>query len=643
MSMTFAAATWSAPVASADAPSPAPAHAGSDVHAVDAIVVTGSRTERPLGDAPVATQVISQREIAESGAQNLAELLEEQPGIYLDRSFAGAGLQLQGLPADYTLILVDGVRQPGRIDGTLDLERFSIEDIERVEIVRGASSALYGSDAIAGVVNLISRKARKPLELDGQLSLGAYETLDASAAAGLARESWSTRLSAGHHSSSGFDLDPSNVATTQPASTQYNIASQNRLSPARGLTLNASADYRHRDRQGVDISAAGGAVFDRHNLTETASILMKPEWQLGSGSRLELRGSLALFRDQFLLDQRASDALDQVQDTRERLLQLGTQVDVRLGSAQLLSIGTEVGYETLQTERLVDGRGERTRLALYAQDEWRVFDAPVFVFLPGARLDVDSQFGAYVTPRAALRFDPTSALTLRASYGLGFKAPDFRELYLLFENPSAGYLVEGNPALEPETSRNLNGGAEYRPHRAIWLSAQAFYNDLSQRIGTDLVPSDDVGPQRFRYRNVSSASTRGVELAVRVSPLPGLRLDASYAWTQTNDEVDDRPLSGQPLHRATASVRYRVPSIGFETTCRGAFVGSRPFFQDTDADGQTEQRDAAGYASVDVRVSQDIGYGVSSFLLAENLLDAGDAEFLPIQPRNFSGGLRLAY
>jgi outer membrane receptor for ferrienterochelin and colicins len=616
---------------------------GDDVHAVDAIVVTGSRTERPLGEAPVATEVITREEIAESGAQNLGDLLEEHPGIYLDRSFAGAAPQLQGLPADYTLILIDGVRQPGRLDGVIDLDRFSIEDIERVEIVRGSSSALYGSDAIAGVINIITRKAKKPFEVTGQGSYGAYQTLDLSAGVGVRQRQWSTRMSGGHHSRDSFDLDPSDLATSQSASTQYNLANQSTFSPARNLTLSLTGDYRHQDRQAVDLGAAGGAVFDRENVTETGSFLLKPEWKLDGGSRLELRSSLAIFRDQFLLDQREATDLDQLQDTREQLAQLGAQFDTLLGSSHLATVGTEGWYETLRTSRLTGGRGQRTRGALYVQDEWTLVDKPMLVLLPGARLDVDSQFGAYGTPRIAVRFDPVDPVTVRASYGWGFKAPDFRELYLLFENPSVGYLVEGNTELQPEKSRNVNLGVEYRPHRAVWLSVQGFYNDITDRIGTVLAPTDDVGPQRFVYQNIDSASSLGLESNVRLSPVRGLRLDLGHAWTRTRNETDGQPLSGQPLHRATASVRYDLPSIGFSTSWRGAFVGRRPFFQDTNNDDIAERRNARGYASVDARVAQNVGFGLRTYLLAENLLNAGDAEFLPIQPRTLSGGVQLDY
>jgi outer membrane receptor for ferrienterochelin and colicins len=547
------------------------------------------------------------------------------------------------LPADYTLILIDGVRQPGRVGGVIDLDRFSIEDIERVEIVRGSASALYGSDAIAGVINIITRRAKKPIDLTGQASYGAYAALDVSAGVGVQRPAWSTRMSGGYHSRDAFDLDPSDVATSQSASEQFNIGNQSTYTPMRGLTLTLTGDYRHQDRNAIDVSAAGGAVFDRENLTETGSVLLKPEWKFGAGSRLELRTSLAIFRDQFLLDQRGASELDELQDTREQLAQLGAQFDTLLGSSHLGSVGAEAWYETLSTPRLADGSGTRTRGALYVQDEWTLLGSPLLVLLPGARLDVDSQFGAYPTPRVALRFDPAEQITLRASYGWGFKAPDFRELYLLFENPSVGYLVEGNTELSPEKSRNVNLGAEYRPHRAVWLSVQGFYNDITDRIGTNLAPSDDIGPQRFVYQNVDSAHSLGVDSNLRISPLAGLRFDLGYSWTRTRNESDGQPLSGMPLHRATASARYGVASFGLETLVRAAFVGQRPFYRDSDGDGTGERVDAGGYASVDARVAQRVGYGFSTFVLAENLLNAGDAVFAPLQPRTFSGGVSLDY
>jgi len=185
--------------------------------------------------------------------------------------------------------------------------------------------------------------------------------------------------------------------------------------------------------------------------------------------------------------------------------------------------------------------------------------------------------------------------------------------------------------------------AELRPHPKVWLSVQGFYNQLSNRIGTIVAPTDEVGPRRFIYQNVDSASSLGLESTLRVSPFSGLRLDFGYSWTRTENRSDGQPLSGQPMHRATAAIAYSARSIGFEASCRTSVVGSRPFFQDTNGDDVTERQDASPYASMDVRLAQRVGYGFDTFVVGENLLNAGDAQYLTIPPRTFSGGLRYDY
>lgn len=125
-------------------------------------VVTASRSPERLEDSAVATEVITRSDILASGARDASELLAAHPGLQVVQTFAGATVQLQGLSPEYVLVLVDGERVAGRVAGSVDLSRLSTEDIEQVEVVKGPSSVLYGSDAVAGVVNLITRRARRP-------------------------------------------------------------------------------------------------------------------------------------------------------------------------------------------------------------------------------------------------------------------------------------------------------------------------------------------------------------------------------------------------------------------------------------------------------------------------------------------------
>ena len=193
-------------------------------------------------------------------------------------------------------------------------------------------------------------------------------------------------------------------------------------------------------------------VFDRRNLTEVLSSNLGADIRFEEGSKLQIIANYGLFRDQFIYDQRGSDALDKDQETWEQLGQLTVQLNTLIADEHLVTVGLEGLREELESTRLVDGQGERYRGSVFIQDEWTILDEPNLILARGARFDADSQFGMHMTPKVTLH-DPTEDFTLRTS-GMGFRAPDFKELLITFENPSAGYVVEGNTDLVPETSQS---------------------------------------------------------------------------------------------------------------------------------------------------------------------------------------------
>ncbi len=634
-----------APTPTPRRPPPAPANIGFDDES-RTIVVTAARTEQAVGDSAVATQVIRRDAIEASGAENLAELLEEQPGLQVLRAFAGAGgagVQMQGLDPKYTLILVDGQRATGRINGTIDLSRFSAEDIEQVEIVKGPGSALYGSDAIAGVINIITRKTSRSREAEAHASYGSFDTQDLSGRAGLRRGRWGTGLSAGWHHTRGFDRNPDDVATTGNFQNILNLSQWTEVRVRPDLKVTATADAQQRDLRGVDASATG-AVFDRRNLTRTASLTVGPEITWAVPARLRLTGHVAHFDDRYILDQRKSDDLDDLQRTRDTLGQITAQYDHLVAGKHMFTAGVEAQFEGLQTPRLETGRGTRQRLAMFVQDEWRVRGARRVVIVPGGRFDLDSQFGAYATPRLAIRVDPHRDLTLRASAGLGYRAPSFRELYLSFANPSAGYRVTGNPDLVPETSRGLTVGFLVRAGSFAQLEAHAFANDLRNLITTDTSSAMAVGQSLFSYVNVGSARTRGLEAVFGLRVLKHFAVDTSYTLTDTLDRERQRPLPGKPLHHGSLRLQFHHRRAGTMAQMRMGVQGKQQYYVDNESDGVDEVMRIAPYATLDLRVAQDVLRGrVSMFFGVDNLLDAGDALYLPLVPRAFYGGFTVRH
>lgn len=635
---------------------------------VDTVVVTGARRAERLEDAVVAPEVVTRREIELSGAENVAELLQEHPGVQIDPSFAGAGIRLQGLDPEHTLILLDGMRLNGRVEGTIDLNRFPAERIERVEIIKGPASALYGSDALGGVVNIITRKPEKGIAADahaafgtlegndGLLDVGGPNTLDLSGRVSFGAERARGSVSAGLHHQGAFDLTPEDPATTGAQLDTWNVEGHGIFDLSPRARFDLRLDVARRElaavEQGADLGESPDnpfrpdpvrAEFDRINRTTTLSASAGPTVDLAEGHTLRVLGFYTRFEDTFIRDQRGDDSSDLEQVTTDDVGQMTAQYDGKLSDAHQLTVGLEGLYERIGSERLRSGQGDRGRFSVFGQHEWAIVERLSVV--PGFRLDVDSQFGAFPAPKIALRWDPIDALALRASYGLGFRAPLVRELFLFFDNPGAGYLVQGNPDLEPEKSRGLNVSAQLSldrtPFRNVTVRLDGYRNDVDDLIV--FVPGPPSQPQIFINDNVESAVTQGIEGFVRVEWIDGFSTDASYTYLDARDLERDRALPGRSPHRVTFRALLDYDPWGLSAWVRGSWVDEAPFFFEEDGGARFRTEFAPAHVNLDVRLQQRIGDHISTFVGADNLLDAGDPALLPIAPRGVYAGVNGFY
>jgi outer membrane receptor for ferrienterochelin and colicins len=597
----------------------------------EVIIVTGTRSETPLGSSPVVTEVIDRERIEESGATSVADALAMRPGIWIDRGLGGAGVTIQGLGAEYVLVLVDGQRQIGRVDGKVDLDRLATGDVERIEVVRGPGSALYGSEALGGVINVITRAPEDGVTAEAAGRIDGRLGTDLRGALGLGRGAWRGGVDGEWRRGDPYDRDPSDPATTIAGYDDARAGARGAWRGGDRVRVDVAADYQRRDLRAVD-APGSGAVLDRRNLIELAAARATTRW---SSERTIVAGGVALglYRDQFAVDQRGASALDQYQETREDLVETTLQVEHVLGRHQLTA-GAEALRESLSSDRL-STPGERGRGAIYLQDTWRIGAEYRWLVVPAIRLDHDTQFGAHATPRLAARWDPTDQIVLRASAGTGYRAPSFKELLLRFENPGAGYVVEGNPALAPETSRSLQLGGEWRPRRRAWLAANAFHNELRDLITA--VTIDDgggMGPLRFGYANIGRARTQGVEIAAVVGR-GRASLEAGWAYTRARDRDAGRALEGVPAQRAALAARWRDPA-GVELFAEAALTGPRPYYVSEDPAAATWSEPRVDLRA---RAARRFGEHLAFFVGGENLLDAGDDTFDPIAPRTLYVGV----
>lgn len=623
----------------------------SDEPAID-VVVTGRRSEERLGDSAVAVEVITREQIVSSGARDAAQVLATQAGVQIDSSFRGDAILLQGLDPQHTLILVDGERLVGARDGALDLTRMFASDIERIEIVRGPASAIYGSDAMAGVVNIITRLPREKTGADAQGRYGLTRGSErVGSDLGHQGDAWLSayggvhdklrgRLSIGYRRNAGYDLAPETPATTGNQLDSVSANARATYTPSPRFSLPMFVRATRREATGIDQGAGGLAIYDRTQRGDDVTVTVVPGWTLRERDKLSVAGSYAYLRSQYLRDQRLDDDGDSYEDASEQLASFRVQSDVALHERVFVTSGVEAIGQRYASPRLSrDGR--RARFSPYAQLEYTFVDRPGLraSLVPSARLDVDTQYGLNVSPRVALRCDPGSRLVLRASVGRGFRAPSFTELLLDFANPAANYRVAGNQALNPERSIGSSISAELRGFEKVSATINLFRNDLRDLIDTRLVRVE-AGEQLFSYDNFARVRTQGVETMLSLRPVAGLTIEGTYTLTETRDLEQRRPLSGRALQRGSARVVYGGGKRRFMVSARCVVVGRRKFFIDEESGTTTVRSDP--YAVLDLRGSLKLGAYVEPFVSIENATNAGNGT-VPMRPATAYAGLDLHY
>jgi len=617
-------------------------------------VITGNRSSRLIGEGATPAEVIGRADIERSGGENLSTILDDHPGLDVQRNYTGlSGLRIQGLDPKYILILVDGERVTGRVDGVIDLQRFMTDDIERIEILRGPSSALWGSDAVGGVVNIITRRAKKKIEADAHVRYGfgsvtnPMHAIDANGKIASKLGGFNLKLTGGIHRANPFDLVPQDRATTGNGYLQYDVSGRGSYKFKNGSELTLKSDYLRRDSNGVDVTPVN-ALLARTNSTETFLVSLSPYLVTSENGNFRIIGSYSLFRDQSLVDQRGSTQLDNYNETFQHLAQLQGVYNRRFSESNALTVGAEGFFERTTSERLVNGAFNRARGGLFAQDEWQIVKLPLVLFVPGIRVDADSVSGVAPTPKLAIRIDPVEHLSFKVSYGWGYRAPSTQEMFLLYQNSGVGYVVQGNPKLEPEFSQAINASVDYTPVPWFTGSINFYRNELDNLIAarttTGNVPTvGDVAGTVFTYFNIANARTQGFESLFTFRPIENMRLAAGYTLLDAVDLDRQRRLDGRAVHRVNWDLSYRHAPWGLSGMIRGSFVSDRVFYYDPNGNELASPVVVKPYVSLDVRVQKTLGRYFDVFAGVDNIAGAGQQLYNALTPRIFYAGVNGRY
>ena len=615
-------------------------------HAVELepVVVTATKTPQRLEDTPVITNLITRAEIEATGAENIGEVLEYTAGIVIHRDGHGDGVQLQGLGSEYVLILVDGEPQVGRIAGKLDMARLAVENVERIEIVKGATASLFGNAALGGVINIITRKATLPFSVQASQTFEQNSTFDSRGTLELQRDKLNALLTLSRNHRSPIDLDTSDLTTTIDGYANVTGSARAEYQLTSATSLLFSGQYFTQDQEGI--SESGPITFDRRGDIENFSASLGIEHEFGDSapgvSPTLLIGKIYATRydDESTVINRGTTAVDSRNLNVQDLVKGEAQFDTTFWEKHQITLGGEVVLENLQSQRITGGERGILTNALFLQDEFRPIAA--FALVIGGRLDNHSEFGTHFSPKLSTMYRVTDNFRVRASYGQGFRAPDFKNLYLDFTNVTSGYQVLGNPGLQPESSHNWNLGIEYEVFNGLLGRIHLYRNDLHNLIEAERIGQSAAGGSKFEYQNISRAFTEGFDLETVIGQSSGWTATLGYAYLRGADKETGLALLNRSTHNGTLKLAYLHATSGFHADLRGRYASPWGFFDDGDKVLEPEEL-APSYWVWNVRMSKTLFKMFKASIGCNNIFDFKIPTFYTFTGRSFYGGLSLTY
>jgi len=602
------------------------------------VVVTATRLPTRADALPTSVTVISGARLRAEGIRTVAEALRIVPGaaVVTTGPWGGqASLFLRGGESDYVKVLIDGVPQnaPG---GSYDFANLTTDNVERIEVVRGPTSVLYGSDAVTGVVQIFTRDGRGAPRAAVAFGGGTYATnaVEVTASGGDDRAGYAIGLS--RFASDGiyrFNNDYRNEV----------LSGHLRLKP--DARTDAAMSVRYGDaRYHFPTDGSGDPVSNnQHQVDRGPSVGLELGHVFSDDVEGRVTGTWHRDNAQYAIAPNGpSDTTTFPFSSSDWVTRAGLdgRANLRLSGGNVVTVGGAFEHETMQGTTL-DGSRSRDDGAAYLQLVTNL-ERPFSMTL-GARLDDNQRFGTYATYRAGLSVRVHGGTRAIASIGTGFKEPNF------FENYATGF-VRGNPDLQPEHSFTWEAGLEHHiPGTAVTVRATYF----NQRF-RDLIDYNGSGSVTYNYLNVPGADARGLEIASEAALGRAVRVSAGYTFLDTRVTkggadtgstalfLTGQPLLRRPWHSATLALSYRLGRRG-SMTLTALYTGRRP-----DVDYRTLRRDTLpSYTRVDLAGQLDLrrpqagAPGLAVVGKVENLFDAPYQEVtnFPARRRNlFLGG-----
>lgn len=520
---------------------------------LDEVVVTGTRTPKFLKDTPIQTRVINAKEIARLDATNVQDLLQQElPGVEFTYAMnQQTHLNFSGFGGQGVLFLVDGERLAGETMDDVDFTRLSMDNVERIEIVKGAASALYGSNATGGVINIITKKSQKPVTLNVNARYAKHNEQRYGGTFGLNGKHWNNMFTVNFNRMDNYDVHSASNPVTRIISTVYgdktiNFKDQLVWSPNKNFYLSGRAGYFFR---------------------ETVRSADQPERYRDFSGGLGMQWNISE-HDDF----QASYAFDQYDKSDYQRI---TKLDIRdysnvqnslrllynhtFDRGDVLTIGSDFMHDYLYNTNLENETRNQNSWDLFGQYDWRISDQ--WETVGAVRYDYFSDGKeSHVTPKLNVCYKPIYNLSIRAGYGMGFRAPTLKEKYYNFDMAGI-WIVEGNANLKSEVSHNFNLSAEYTKGHYN-LTGSVYYNKVKNKLATSApyfkTPNDKL--PYLPYANLDDYSVCGGEIGAQAKWNNGFGARLTYAYTkeQLAKDKDGHTINNQYIPAREHALNARV-------------------------------------------------------------------------------------
>ncbi len=582
------------------------------------IVITATKTPTPLKKVTSSVTVISSNELNATHQPLLIDALRLVPGLYISQ-FGGPGTDVSvflrgGSPGD-TLVLIDGVpvNDPSSPDRSYDLSNLTVDNVDRVEVLRGAQSTLYGSNATAGLINIITKQGKGSPISSFAAEGGAYSTASGQLSSLGTVNGWDYSASGSKYVTSGFPL-----AALQPGDTEKDGYRNETLSARLDKQISDALafDFTTRYIRAADHYAGYGSLngatyialddgtheYNSEEIVSRASLDWKPtfcRWSTSVGAE-----SNSLNRDYLDLPNAAYSSIDYSTgpgNYNGRMYKLFLQSNYHANRANLFTVGAETEQDRAQYNSIAYGESLNARSLTtwsgYLQDQLtlsRKLSATL-----GSRLDDIQLYGHQGTYHAGLNYKVTRGTSLKADFATGFKAPTLYDLY----DPNYG-----NVNLKPETSQTFDAGIDQAVLKGRGSVSATYYNDRYLNLFS-------YNPVTFQTINIGQATADGAELDAGYNLGAKLNIDLNYTYTRARDNFG-KALDRRPGTLYAASIQYRATTkLSFDVT--GQYVGNR-----NDTDGTAVPVVLPSYTLINLASEYKVGPTVKVFARIENLTNA---------------------